>query len=71
MARWLQSDMKADVIEALSDENLSRHGLFDRTVVRRLLAEHFSGHEMHDKIIWSLMVFQKWFHTYIEKSAVR
>ena len=26
--------------------------------------EHFSGKEIHDTLIWSLVIFQKWFDAY-------
>lgn len=67
-ARWLQTDLKPYVLNSLSAENLNRHGFFDPATVTRLLDEHFTGREINDKLIWALVVFQKWFHIYIEEN---
>lgn len=66
-SRWLQTDMRADVEHILDKQSLGIHGFFNQSTIDRLLAEHFSGREIHDKILWSLVMFQKWFHTYVDK----
>ena len=69
MARWLSTDMKAYILERLSKGSLGRHGYFEYDKVRRLLDEHFSGAELHDGIIWSLLMFQAWFELYVERGG--
>jgi asparagine synthase (glutamine-hydrolysing) len=66
MTQWLKGDLKAYTLEALSEKRLARHGLLERGTVRRLLDEHFSGKEIHDTLIWSILVFQTWYETYLE-----
>jgi len=66
-SRWLQTDMRADVEHILDRRFLGTHGFFNQSTIDRLLAEHFSGKEIHDKILWSLVMFQKWFHLYVDK----
>lgn len=66
-SRWLQTDMRADVEHILDKQFLRVHGFFNQGTIDRLLAEHFSGKEIHDKILWSLVMFQKWFHAYVDK----
>lgn len=63
-SRWLQTDLKPYVLDALSERNLKKHGLFNQSTVNHLLEEHFTGKEIHDKLIWALLVFQKWFDMY-------
>ena len=65
MTKWLQSDLKPYVSNTLLDEELKKHGLFDISFVKLILNEHFNRNEIHDKLIWSLMIFQKWFDNYI------
>jgi len=64
MSNWLKTDMKAFVLETLSDGNLSRHGLINKKTIDRVVNEHITGKEIHDKTIWSLIVFQRWFELY-------
>ncbi len=66
-SRWLQTDMRADVEHILDKQSLGIHGFFNQSTIDRLLTEHFSGKEIHDKILWSLVMFQKWFHMYVDK----
>lgn len=69
MTSWLKTDLKSYVLESLSQKNLARHGLFNEKVITRLIHEHFSGKEIHDTLIWSLIVFQAWFDLYIEQGT--
>jgi asparagine synthase (glutamine-hydrolysing) len=69
MTIWLKTDLKSYVLEHLSQVNLAKHGLFNEKVTTRLIHEHFSGKEIHDTLIWSLIVFQAWFDLYIEQGT--
>jgi asparagine synthase (glutamine-hydrolysing) len=68
MAQWLKNDLKSYVLQTLSDGNLRKHGFLDTYSVRKILDEHFSGREIHDTLIWSMLVFQRWYEMYIEES---
>jgi len=65
---WLKHDLKPYILETLTDVNLEKHGYVNAGTVRKLLEEHFSGKQIHDKLIWSLVVFQKWFEFNIEQN---
>jgi len=67
MTRWLKNDLKHFVLETLAEKNLRRHDLLNPATVRRVLDEHLSGREIHDTLIWSMVVFQSWFNLYIDK----
>ncbi|MDP2644065.1 MAG: asparagine synthase (glutamine-hydrolyzing) [Desulfobacterales bacterium] len=66
MARWLQTDIKQYVMETLSENELNKHGLFNRKNIVKILDEHFTQKEIHDKLIWSLVIFQTWFKMYAQ-----
>ena len=68
MTQWLKSDLKSYMIDALSKENLRRHGYLNANTVNRILDEHMTGKQIHDTLIWSMLIFQKWFDLYIEKN---
>jgi asparagine synthase (glutamine-hydrolysing) len=67
MTRWLQTDLKPYVLETLDERNLSKHGLFNALTIKRIVDEHLSGKEIHDTLIWSLVIFQKWYDMYVGK----
>ena len=66
MTQWLKTDLKDYVRETLSPANLDRHGYLSGDTANRLLDEHFSGKQIHDTLIWSMLIFQKWHDLYIE-----
>lgn len=67
MTRWLKNDLKSFVHETLSEANLRKHNLLNRGTVRTILDEHFSGREIHDTLIWSMVIFQTWYNVYMDR----
>jgi asparagine synthase (glutamine-hydrolysing) len=65
MAQWLKTDLKGYAFSTLSSENLKRHSLFHSESIERILQRHFSGKEIHDTLIWSLLIFQRWYERYL------
>jgi asparagine synthase (glutamine-hydrolysing) len=68
MAQWLKKDLKVHTLETLSEKNLKKHGLLNYKATQRIMNEHFSGKEIHDTLIWSMLIFQTWYDVYIEKT---
>lgn len=66
MTQWLRTDLKEYASSVLNPSALEKHGLFNVDTVSRILGEHFNRVEIHDKLIWSLIVFQRWFENYVE-----
>jgi asparagine synthase (glutamine-hydrolysing) len=66
MAQWLKNDLKSFTLETLSEKNLNKHDLLNHHTIKRILIEHYSGKEIHDTLIWALLVFHKWYDMYIE-----
>lgn len=64
LASWLRKDLKEYSMEILSEENLQKHGFFNSKFVRKLLVEHMAGKESNNSLIFSLIVFQKWYQAY-------
>lgn len=60
-SKWISTDLKQYVLETLSKRNLEKHGYINFQTVERILHEHFMGKQIHDKLIWSLVVFQRWY----------
>lgn len=66
MTKWLQTDLKTVTTSTLSELNLAEHGIFDAKTVKKILNDHYSGKEINDTLIWSLLVFQTWFQFYMK-----
>jgi len=69
MVQWIKGELKPFILETLQESNLKKHGLFNSTAVKTILEGHFSGREIHDALIWSMVIFQGWFDLYIEKKS--
>jgi asparagine synthase (glutamine-hydrolysing) len=65
MSQWLRADLKDYVFQTLSAKRLDQHGILNKEAVRTIIDEHFSRKEIHDKLIWSMIMFQKWYDAYI------
>jgi len=68
MAQWLKSDLKAYTMDTLCAKKMQMHGLFNNDTIGTLLNDHFSGKELNDTAIWSLLIFQKWWDLYMHNS---
>ena len=66
LSRWLQTDLKESVGRVLSKRNLNRHNILSSDSVTKVLNEHYGRVQLHDKLIWSFIVFQTWYEMYIE-----
>jgi asparagine synthase (glutamine-hydrolysing) len=66
MTQWLKTDLKPYVLNTLSREKLKKHDLLNSQTVEKVLEEHFSGREIHDTLIWAMVLFQRWYDIYIE-----
>ena len=60
-----KTDLMPWTKHVLSSENLKKHDLFDPGTVRSIIEQHSSGRENHDTLIWSMLVFQRWFELYM------
>ncbi|MBB5870808.1 asparagine synthase (glutamine-hydrolyzing) [Allocatelliglobosispora scoriae] len=69
MAQWLRTDLRDLSRDLLTDETAVGRGLFRPEVVRLLLAEHAEGQD-HATRLWSLMQFELWARTWLDRSPV-
>lgn len=57
---WFRTSLRQWLTDMLSEERLSRQGLFDPIVVQKYLQEHLSGKRDWQYHLWDLVVFQSW-----------
>ena len=61
IASWLKKDLYQETQTSLGERRIRSEGLFNHGVVHRLMSEHYSRLKLNDKIIFALLVFQKWY----------
>ena len=66
MVKWVKTDLKVHALQALSRNHLVKHGLYNTAPIGNVLNAYFSGREIHDTLIWSLLVFKIWFDLYMD-----
>lgn len=64
MASWLRNDLKEYSMALLSESNLNKHGFFKNTYIIDILRNHINRRESYDKLIFALMIFQRWHDKY-------
>jgi asparagine synthase (glutamine-hydrolysing) len=67
VAYWLSGDLKEIMLDMLSEPFLARQGLFASTYIQQLTREHFEHRKDNRKLLWTLLMFQIWYRTYIER----
>lgn len=60
MGRWLKGPLRPMVESTLSRAAIAATGVFDPEYVQRLIDEHMQGTRKHSKVLFSLMMFQRW-----------
>ena len=63
LASWLTSALKPWANEILDPIQLSKDGLFNVHAVRKLWNEHQERKANNAKSLWTIIVFQHWFHS--------
>jgi asparagine synthase (glutamine-hydrolysing) len=66
VARWLRGELAPLADRLLDSKRLRRQGLFRPEEVGRRLDEHRSGFRDHRKPLWTLLMFQLWYDTWLE-----
>lgn len=62
MKHWLCTSLKPMMLDLLSKAALQKHGYFDHQVVAQWIQEHLDGRVNHSHRLWTLMVFEIWYH---------
>ena len=60
MASWLSGDLRNVVDEELSEIKIRKGNIFNYPVIRGMVDEHYHRNQLNDKLLFSLLVFQRW-----------
>jgi asparagine synthase (glutamine-hydrolysing) len=71
IADWLKGSLNPLMHDLLAPARLRDQGLFEAGNVHRLIEEHERGIASHHKQLWTLLVFQLWYDSFLQKSAGR
>lgn len=62
---WFRNELKNELEGMLSKDTIERQGLFNYSMIDRLLKEHMSKKKNNKELLWNLFVFQKWYNNNI------
>lgn len=65
VAEWLKGRLRPLARDLLSPDRLRKSGLFDADYVERLQNEHERGVANHRKLLWTLLMFELWYESFI------
>jgi len=68
IAKWLCGELKGLMLEMFSEERLKRQGIFNPSVVQRLVADHLARRVDNRKKLWNLIIFQLWWDSFGARS---
>ena len=60
---WVR-DNASQIGETVENGVLVKHGILDRTKMRRILREHAAGSKNHAGFVFNIFVFEKWYEAY-------
>lgn len=66
VAYWLSGDLKELMTDMFSPAFINRQNLFDQAYIQQLTDDHFQHRKDNRKLLWTLLMFQLWYQSYIE-----
>jgi asparagine synthase (glutamine-hydrolysing) len=66
VGRWLRTDLRHLLDDALAPERVRARGLWRPDVVSRLVDEHLTGVRTHSDRLWTLLVLELWMREYLD-----
>jgi asparagine synthase (glutamine-hydrolysing) len=70
VAHWLTNELRELTLDMLAQDRIDRQGLLNYGYVKHLLDEHLAQRRDNRKLLWTLLVFQLWYHRYIESYSL-
>lgn len=67
---WLRTKLRPLVEYLLSTERLKKQGIFSPDFYSNFVLPHLQGQKDNTNKIWAALMFQLWYHVYIERNVV-
>ncbi len=68
LATWLRNELKEIVEEKLISNPSGLTQIFKQTEITKLWFEHKGKNKDHSTVLWSMLMFQMWWDTYMDKT---
>ncbi|RQW01703.1 asparagine synthetase B, partial [candidate division KSB1 bacterium] len=65
LSKWFHGELKTMLLSYLSEERITKAGIFHYPYIKSLLDEHFARKCDHRKQLWPLLVFEMWREQYL------
>jgi asparagine synthase (glutamine-hydrolysing) len=67
---WLDNELKGTVQDLLNTTQLFKQGILDHNYVRKILDSYEDGKLFYARQIWTLLSFELWYRTFIQKEKI-
>jgi asparagine synthase (glutamine-hydrolysing) len=67
LKHWLRAELRPLMLDLLAADTVARRGYFSVACVTRWMKEHLEGRANHSHRLWSLMVFELWHRTHLQR----
>ena len=68
--RWFRQELRTVIYDVLLDPRTLARGLFRPDALQTLLDEHASGRVNHRYRLWTLLMLELWFRTYVDRTRI-
>lgn len=68
VGEWFRNDLRAMTEELLLSDRARQRGYLDPAFVKRLVTQHVTGQHNHSHRIWSLLMFEAWARTFLDRA---
>ena len=68
ISKWLKGPLNDWASDMLNPELIKRQDIFNVEWVNRIWSQHLSGCANHDKVLWSMLMFQDWYYSHVSSS---
>ena len=66
LKKWLKEDLKSDVLNELSEKNITKYNLLNYEVVEKYVHGFYGGIDDYYNKVWALYILQKWLNSFYE-----
>ena len=67
---WFRNELKPLLYDVLLDQRAIDRQIFNKAAVEQLISEHQNQQWDHSARLWSLLVLEMWFRTFIDPAAI-
>lgn len=68
VGQWFRGDLRPLVEEFVLGERAKARGFFDPAYVARMYRQHMAGRQNHHHRLWSLIMFEAWARTFLDRA---